>query len=43
MLSVKSFSAGKASAIANYIQGGAAENYYGQGHWGGQGAELLWL
>ncbi len=43
MLSIKSFSSGKSATIANYITGNGAENYYGSGYWGGEGAKQLGL
>ena len=43
MLSIKSFSSGKSGSIANYITGNGAENYYGTGYWGGEGAKQLGL
>lgn len=44
MLAVTSFSAGdSAKAIANYVQQSGAEKYYGDGYWGGGGADKLGL
>lgn len=43
MLSIKSFSAGSGANVANYLEGGAAENYYGRGYWGGEASIALGL